>query len=363
MKNFSLMIIIAMILSFPLHGQVKMELHSEEPGTLESLLPDSIRNTIEELTLTGNIDVRDFVFITYKMRQLTDIDMCHAQIMEYTGTTVSYQWIRHYPANEIPRDALLRSDAAPNKTLKNIRLPNSIKSIGASAFYGCQSMITCEFPVDSIQGIEGSAFASCMSLLSIRIPKSLTVINKRTFSNCNEVQSIEIPDLVKVIDEGAFSRCLKAKNLSIGVKVDSIYDFAFYQCYSLQKIYSMNPSPPKIKSTFRNVFTDVPKDIPVYVPDASVELYRAAFGWKDFSNIRALSTGVEQPKEYDYEITVNGKQLLLSKMQDKAINIYNLQGQEIFSKIRSNEQEDVLLPAKGIYLLKVDQNCRKLLIH
>jgi ribosomal 30S subunit maturation factor RimM len=50
-------------------------------------------------------------------------------------------------------------------------------------------------------------------------------------------------------------------------------------------------------------------------------------------------------------------------MQDKAINIYNLQGQEIFSKIRSNEQEEVLLPAKGIYLLKVDLNCRKVLIH
>ena len=352
-----------MLLSTPVYGQVKMELHAEEPGTLESLLPDSIRRTFQMLILTGNIDVRDFVFLTNYMRHLTDIDMSRAQIMDYTGKEGTYlNSTMYYPANEIPHHAFLHISAAPNRTLKNIRLPNSIKSIGSAAFGWCERLETCEFPVDSIEWIGRRAFSNCGYLQNIRVPKLLTVINISTFSSCKRMESIEVSDYVTVINEGGFSGCIGAIDLRIGVKVDSIYDKAFYRCESLQKIYSMNPTPPKIKSTFRDVFTDVPKDIPVYVPDASVALYRAAFGWKDFTNIRALSTGVQQPEENEYEIAINGKQLLLSKMQDRTINIFDLQGKIIFSKIRSNEQEEVLLPANGVYLLKIDQYYRKVLI-
>ena len=69
---------------------------------------------------------------------------------------------------------------------KSTTIPNSITSIGYSAFEGCTSLTSIEIP-NSITSIEYSAFRDCTSLTSIEIPNSVTSIGHYAFRNCTSL--------------------------------------------------------------------------------------------------------------------------------------------------------------------------------
>ena len=60
---------------------------------------------------------------------------------------------------------------------------------------------------------------------------------------------------------------------------------AFYNCTGLKKITSNAEEPAEAKLL---AFDGVATDIPVYVPAASIEAYKAAAEWKDFTNYLAI---------------------------------------------------------------------------
>ncbi len=65
---------------------------------------------------------------------------------------------------------------------KNTIIPNSVTSIGAGAFQGCNSLTSITIP-SSVTSIGNSAFANCQGLTSITIPSSVTSIGANAFYN------------------------------------------------------------------------------------------------------------------------------------------------------------------------------------
>ncbi len=74
----------------------------------------------------------------------------------------------------------------------SITIPNSVTSIGWSAFSGCIALTSIEIP-NSVTSIGGNAFSSCTGLTSITIPNSVTSIGDGAFYNCEELTSIIVP--------------------------------------------------------------------------------------------------------------------------------------------------------------------------
>ncbi len=118
---------------------------------------------------------------------------------------------------------------------KNTIIPDSVTSIGHSAFSGCNSLTGISIP-GSVTSIEDWAFADCSSLTGISIPGSVTVIGYGVFSGCSSLTEVSIPGSVTSIEEEAFSGCSSLTGISIPGSVTSIGDSAFSGCSSLTGI-------------------------------------------------------------------------------------------------------------------------------
>ena len=74
-------------------------------------------------------------------------------------------------------------------------------------------------------------------LTSVHIPDTITTIGDSAFSNCDNLAGVNIPDSVTTIGDSAFSGCDKFSTISIGKNVTSIGMRAFYNCNNLTTIY------------------------------------------------------------------------------------------------------------------------------
>jgi hypothetical protein len=91
-----------------------------------------------------------------------------------------------------------------------------------------------------------------------------------------------IPSSVTSIAWGAFDDCIGLTSIEIPGSVTSIGDEAFAGCRGLTSITCNAVTPP---AGDYHLFYNVDKSIPVYVPADSIELYRTADQWKEFSNV------------------------------------------------------------------------------
>ena len=120
---------------------------------------------------------------------------------------------------------------------------------------------------------------------------SVTSIGNGAFTGCYSLTAITLPEGVTSIGEGAFEDCSSLTAITIPEGVTSIGDWAFYGCSALKSITCKAVTPPTIENKY--TFKEVEKSIPVYVPAGSVEAYKEAQYWSDFTNIIGIEAGIE----------------------------------------------------------------------
>ncbi|MBO5988977.1 MAG: leucine-rich repeat protein [Paludibacteraceae bacterium] len=120
-------------------------------------------------------------------------------------------------------------------SLSSVVIPASVTTIGDSAFCGCSSLSSVVIPA-SVTAIGDSAFCGCGSLSSVVIPASVTAIGDSAFSGCRSLSSVVIPDSVTTIGDSAFNGCKSLSSVVIPDSVTTIGDSVFWACYSLNSI-------------------------------------------------------------------------------------------------------------------------------
>ncbi|MGN0997963.1 MAG: leucine-rich repeat domain-containing protein [Faecousia sp.] len=122
-------------------------------------------------------------------------------------------------------------------------IPDSVTSIGSSAFQDCMNLTSITIP-NGVASIGSSAFQNCNGLTSITIPDSVTSIGSSAFQECRRLASITIPNGVASIGDNAFFLCTSLASITIPDSVTSIGLQAFWGCTSLTEIFagSNNPS-------------------------------------------------------------------------------------------------------------------------
>ena len=169
--------------------------------------------------------------------------------------------------------------------LTSVTIPNSVTSIGEMAFSGCSGLTSVTIP-NSVTSIGKWSFLYCSGLTSVTISNSVTSIGESAFEGCSGLTSITIPESVKVIEIGAFQKCSKLTSITIPKSVTNIGSYVFWNCLNLKSITCEATIPPSCNS---GCFESIQKYIPVYVPTNSINAYKEAIQWKDFSNILPIS--------------------------------------------------------------------------
>ena len=138
---------------------------------------------------------------------------------------------------------------------------------------------------EGVSEIKNYAFNGCDALTQITIPNSVTSIGNMAFFGCTALTQVNIPDGVESIGYYTFYQCSALAQVTIGKGVESIGEYAFYNCSALAEMTVLATVPPTV---IYNAFYEVSRDILVYVPAESLEAYKAADGWKEFTNLQAI---------------------------------------------------------------------------
>ena len=149
---------------------------------------------------------------------------------------------------------------------------------------GCRNTVI----PDDVTSIGKSAFFKCDSLMSITIPESVTSIDEHAFHGCG-ISSVIIPSNVDSIGDYAFNRCSKLATITLPAGISSIGSGAFMNCESLKEVYCFAEKAPLIVP---RVFEGTPiEKATLYVPEASIEEYKSAETWNKFKEIVSLGLG------------------------------------------------------------------------
>jgi len=120
-------------------------------------------------------------------------------------------------------------------TIKKITLPDTIKSIGASAFEYLVALETVNIP-DGVEAIGKSVFTCCFNLVSMEFPDSVRELGETVFSSCKNLETVKLPGGIPEIGDTMFNYCAKLREIKIPDTVKRIGAYAFNGCVGLSEI-------------------------------------------------------------------------------------------------------------------------------
>lgn len=258
----------------------------------------------------------------------------------------------------------------------NVKFNNinfAVTSIGEMAFEGYSGIKSVRIP-NSVRYIGAGAFRSCTQLMDITMSDSITRICYEAFNNTAWYKSIsemaylgnalikckvgmigtpylaDISNRTRLIADQAFSWCFRLSSVTLPASLKYIGDNAFYACGNLSAITCHATTPPQLGES---VFLGVNPAIPLTVPDKSVEMYKQQPQWQDF-----FPTDVETGTSVQLKIyPVPAKEYLFvdGLNMGNDIVITNTIGKIIFRIKGTNQREKLDLTSldNGLYLLSV----------
>ena len=165
-------------------------------------------------------------------------------------------------------------------SLSSYTIPNHVKTIGAGVFMSCTRLANLVIK-PSVTSIGNFAFNGCTSLTGVTIEES---DGRGLFYDC-PLYSVFIGRPLSYKPQvtcgySPFANNTSVKKARLGKKMAYIPNYLFYGCTYLDEVTACATTPPSANANcFKNY------EARLYVPKNSVNAYRSANVWKDFSDV------------------------------------------------------------------------------
>jgi len=233
-------------------------------------------------------------------------------ITGYTGELLSFS----IPDSINGRTVVgIGENAFEESTVREIGLPEGVKTIGSCAFYKCGELTFAGLP-EGLESIDYGAFGACSSLKGIDLPESLTTIGVLAFLDASLTQ-VYIPANVEGIGSGAFAVSDSAGLTEFTVSEENpffiAYENALYQIYDEESLILLACAsgsgdafeiPDIVIGIDSFAFTNCYGLTQVAIPETVLVIGEKAFAYSDISEI-TVSESCQLPEDLGGEITVN----------------------------------------------------------
>ena len=185
-----------------------------------------------------------------------------------------------------------------------------------------------------------SPFYRNTSLESVTITDKETEISENEFYGCTNLKNVTLGDGIEAIGSYAFSGCAALTDFTFGSSLKSIGEEAFSDCTAMTRLVSRTAEPPVCGP---QALDDINKwTCKLYVPDASIDAYKAADQWKEFFFI---TTDIAHATDSDA-----GQ---LGRILSGRVQVFDLSGHQVKETRNANSIDEVLngLPS-GTYILR-----------
>lgn len=294
-------------------------------------------------------------------------------------------------------------------SLTNISIPNSVKYISFDAFSNCTGLTSVEIG-NSVTVIDSNAFYGCTSLTSVEIGNSVKEIWHDAFNGCSSLTNMAIPNSVEYIGHGAFDGCTSLKNLviedgseTLGVghnedicsglfkdcPIETLYlgrnldyetreDFGyspFYDVITLTDV-TIGSMVTDVKSLYWRRYVDNLKtlqlqcatppsvndegfddyqyaNLNVYVPEGSLDAYKADDVWKNFLNLwEGDPTGISGVEALGGQgVKVDNGNIVVDNATGR-VSVYDAAGTLVKSVMSDGNRVEIAVPGRGVYIVR-----------
>ena len=95
---------------------------------------------------------------------------------------------------------------------KEIKIPDSVETIGNGAFYDCRDLERIALP-SALQTLSDVTFYNCTALSEVTFPASLKTIEKSAFGHCRNLSEVKLPASLTAIEVYVFNGCSSLKTV------------------------------------------------------------------------------------------------------------------------------------------------------
>lgn len=226
---------------------------------------------------------------------ITDFEYC-------SGNVTIPPFVQHdgidYTVSRIGTAAFMTATNGQTN-VSSISLPPTITSLGAGAFFYCQSLSDSIIIPDAVEIIPNRCFEQCNRSPYISIPSSVKSIGTYAFYGCRLLEEISLPEGCYKVSSFAFYDC---NHLSI-VNLPSTFFIFGDCCFDGTNIIKMSFPCDKFVSaqtysegqyTTINYASPFPSSIGkgvLYVPETMVDTYRNTTDpfWSEWGNVESLN--------------------------------------------------------------------------
>ena len=162
----------------------------------------------------------------------------------------------------VPKTVSMIAEYAFYKSIiKELTIPDSVLTIGSSAFAFCKSLTTITMPKE-LSIIEDFTFDYCLAIKNISIPSTVREIRYSAFDNCESIESFYLPEGLEIIESSAFEACRAITSIFIPKSVTSFGKGVFSYCNNLKEVQIEASSIPltwdtEWRSSIKNSFFNI----------------------------------------------------------------------------------------------------------